>query len=855
MCRLCSSNTSNPPAISSRWVFSDGTSSNVANPSKTFTAPGSYDVKLVNTYASCVDSLVKKIQVITSPPIDFTSNVQGACKPSLAVNFQDISPNGVKWAWNFGDGGTSTVKNPSHTYTTAGEFDVTLTITTASGCQATLRKPKFIRIVPPVASIQNAPVGGCIPFTYSPVSNSSAVEPITGYLWDFGDGSPTSTLQSPSHVYANTGNYTIKLTVTTQGGCSNTTTVSNGVSTGTPAIPNFSANRIQSCADTSIQFTNLTTPATGLNYTWEFGDNTSSNAKDPVHVYRSPGVYTVRLTATNNGCAQGVTKAQYITVEPPLARFTFTQDCGPRPVVTFVNTSVIDDSKPSTYLWEFGNPVLATANTKDAVFQFPSQGQFTVSLTVTNGNCTSKISVPVSLTPEVADFAIGPNDTLCRNAPYTFTAQGSNPANIAQYFWSADGPVFVPGIATLVTGIDRNGTIPITLRIVDKTGCADTITKFVTNIGPFPKFSSIDTVACEKSTVTFIDGSTPPAEIVQWKYDFGDGTTQSFTAPPFTHIYQKAGLYTVTLTVTSNTGCTPTFTLPNYIRISKPLAAFGATDTVYCPGGPLQFNDSSKATGALSYLWNFGDGGSSTLQNPTHAFPAKDTTYSVSLKVTDVKGCTDSVNRRAYIRIISPKPSFSIQDTSTICPPLETKFIFKGKDYESYSWDFGDGVTSSLDTTSHFYNNYGQFTAKLYVVGFGGCIDSAEHKVNIYNPYATTTVTASPIIGCNELLVDVALKSPPQTRRLIQFGDGGTDNSQKDTVQHFYSSPSYYNIYVTLQDSVGCQVDIGSADQNKDSRRKPVLLAGQEKFLRLGNRFLYKLYHRQRSGNEQYLGF
>src|SRR4029077_1434571 len=139
------------------------------------------------------------------------------------------------------------------------------------------------------------------------------------------------------------------------------------------------------------------------------------------------------------------------------------------------------------------------------------------------------------------------------------------------------------------------------------------------------------------------DLSTPVGTIANWKFDFGDGTQQAFTAPPLTHVYTQVGFYIVSLTVTDNAGCKDTYTSPTPLFVTNPIAGFRA-DTFYCPAAPLQFIDTSSGAG-LTYLWTFGDGNSAGIQNPQHSYPLGDADYTVKLKVRDISGCMDSVTK------------------------------------------------------------------------------------------------------------------------------------------------------------------------------------------------------------------
>lgn len=248
------------------------------------------------------------------------------------------------------------------------------------------------------------------------------------------------------------------------------------------------------------------------------------------------------------------------------------------------------------------------------------------------------------------------------------------------------------------------------------------------------------------------------------------------------------------------------------MTITNPIAAFKAEYTLFCPGGPLQFLDSSSGRG-LSYRWDFGDGGSSTLQNPTHIYAAGDKSYSVKLVVTDISGCADSSSRLNYVQIKSPKPAFTAIDTVSICFPFESGFVFKGTDYESFYWDFGDSVTSTLPNPSHFYNDYGAYVAKLYLVGYGGCVDSSEQVITVYDP-SGTTIDYNPLTACNSLLVDFTITNTV-TPFLFYFGDTGSDDSQQKTFQHLYTSPGSYTPSILLKDKSDCQVEIAGREEIK----------------------------------------
>src|SRR5687767_6314846 len=145
------------------------------------------------------------------------------------------------------------------------------------------------------------------------------------------------------------------------------------------------------------------------------------------------------------------------------------------------------------------------------------------------------------------------------------------------------------------------------------------MSNFMVISGPIADFTPNGTGACINKVMSFNDLSTPTSSpITQWKWNFGDGNQQSFTSGPFSHTYLLEGSYTVNLIVKDNVNCADTFSITGAVLITNPKAAFFA-DTVFCPSAPLQFTDTSTGIG-LTHTWYFGDGGTSTLQNPTHNF-------------------------------------------------------------------------------------------------------------------------------------------------------------------------------------------------------------------------------------------
>lgn len=804
-------NNSSATPISTQWDFGNGETSDQLNGTATFTTPGTYSVLLVNTYASCIDSVRKNVVVPASPPVNFDANVRLACEAPFTVNFRDASPNAASWLWDFGDGTTSTDQHPGHTYTAEGRYTVSLTITTTQGCTNTLTKPTYIRVLKPAVNISGLPAGGCVPYTFRPRPNVYAVDGVRSYLWNFGNGS-TSTAENPSTVYTTPGSYTVQLQITTNDGCVASISIPDAVKAGTRPVANFDILNPDVCAATAVSFQDRSTHPDGVDeWSWDFGDGETSSAQNPRHTYRDTGEFSVKLTAFNNRCG-ATSAAKTVHIKPPVASFFFRVDCTNKLRATFTSDSKVDRSDPVQFSWDFGDG--STSTTENPVHTYSSYGVYTVQLTVTNKGCTQTYSREVRLVNERANFQVTPT-TVCRDQKFTIKALVNDPANIRNYLWTLDGGTQFDSTQSFDTSFSTTGTHSIRLIMVDANGCrtTDGPRNAVTVTGPTARFTAATLGDCANNDITFNDASTPAGSIRKWTFDFGDGKPPvDFTAPPFTYKFSDAGRYVVRLTVTDNNNCAHTYELPDTLDITKLQPGFTSNYTTICPKVEVAFKDTTPGNNTGStFTWDFGDGSTSTQQHPSHIYNGADATYTVKLFIRDPTGCLDSVVKKDYISVKAPKPKFEATDTSTICQLLETSFTFMGEDYESFYWDFGDGSSSTLQDPRHFYNDYGDYTAKLYLIGYGGCLDSASKGVHVYNPFRTTTINYNPRSACNSLTVDFSVATPPLTRFTFSFGDGSTDNSQAKTFQHFYKSPGSYAPSLTLVDSTGCVVPIGGS--------------------------------------------
>lgn len=820
-------NGSTPTPVSNTWDFGDGTNSTITNPSKTYTTAGTYTVTLSNKYSSCANSTTRTIQIIDKPNPAFTADKTSACQPNLAVQFTDNTPDpGItQWLWDFGDGQTSTQQNPPHTYTRTGSFDVKLTVTNATGCSNTITMPGYIKVQGPTVNIDPGSLSGCTNTPISPIALVGAIDGVASYNWSAPGATPSSsTAANPTFTYATQNNYTISLTITTNGGC--TASNSFNVQVGDPTAADFTAVPPNACGTNPVTFTSPSTPVDS--WFWNFGDGSTSTAAPPLtHSFHSVANKNVTLTVTHFGCPQSITKT--VHVDPPIAKFGFTPDCPFNNLTAiFHDSSMVYNIFPAKYVWDFGDGTQQTDNLSIGFSPYvaPSHpyaapGTYTVTLTLTNGSCTD---VPYQLTITVGQvtpsFDISKNP-ICKNETFTLTSTSTTaPSNlqIIGYSWIVDSKPYVSGGTTYSDTISTAGTHNLTLFLTDQNQCVYQVIKPITVIGPTAKFNAIGN--CKGTPVVFTDGSTPDpnspgGSITGWSWNFGDGGTSNVQNP--THPYTDTTSYNVKLTVTDNTTCTDTYTAP--IRVTSPMAFF-STDTLYCPNIAMPFKDSSQGHG-LTYSWNFGDGNTSNVQNPTNTYTATGR-YDVSLTVTDLVGCQNTLTLPKYVHIQPPIPAFTLADSTSICPPMEANFTAQGQYYDSLYWDFGDGTTSTLPVTSHFYNDYGPndyqpglkgyYNAQLVLRGPGGCLASTSRKVYVFNPFTAYYYYGPPTKACDSVPVTFTLNPPPYTKFTLVFGDGAADSSGNLSPFHMYRNPGTYTTQEIMVDPTGCVVGIGGGN-------------------------------------------
>ncbi len=333
------------------------------------------------------------------------------CAP-LTVNFTNTSSNALSFLWQFGDGTTSTTFSPTHIFTSAGTYTVTLSASNSNACFRTNDTAYLIIHVDTNVIIPDFTyklTDSCGPYVAS--FTNTSIDKAGGtpsYFWLLGDGTTYSGTTPPDHNYPDTGTYTVTLVMSDALACKTPDTTFKKI-----RIHNFKVSAHFTVPDTlclGSAFIPSVTTINGGPTTWTFGDGKSSTSGDPSHTYDSVGTYTIKFIVRNSGACNGVDSAtQTITIEPtPIANFSFTpQTPIPNIPVTFTNLSV----KAIRYLWDFGDNNSTTD--VNPVHQYDRTGTYKVCLQAFNiSDCPSIIckQVPTEVHPLIGlPTAFSPN--------------------------------------------------------------------------------------------------------------------------------------------------------------------------------------------------------------------------------------------------------------------------------------------------------------------------------------------------------------------------------------------------------------------------------------------------------------
>ncbi|MCK9630142.1 MAG: PKD domain-containing protein [Methanoregula sp.] len=653
-------------------------------------------------------------------------------------------------------------------------------------------QPGYITVgLAPVAQFDAHYAFTTIPTKVIFTDNSLGSTPMT-WEWDFGDGA-TSTDQNPSHMYLKRGTYSVTLTVKNPYGTS-TAIKKDYITIGVSPRAAFVADPTSGGTPLNVAFTDQSTGQVTA-WQWDFGDGQGSTEQNPVHTYWTSGVYRVILTVSNEFGSSDVAKNDYITVSGDLvSKFIADPSSGKAPLaVMFTDKSL---GSPTEWAWDFGDGMTSTGQYPSHTFT--SAGSYDVKLTITRNaeTASSTQTLNVGGVPN-ADFAGAPTHVNTDEAVAFTDKSGNSPTSWSWDFGdTATSTVQNPSHAYQVKGIY---TVSLTARNANGRDI-ETKTGYI-NVGIAPKAEFIPVIVPYQQykvpmSVNFIDQSTGIP--TSWSWDFGDGSTSTDQNP--THRFMKEGTYTVTLTATNNFG-SDTKVRTDLITVGGGAAVdFVADKTTVGVGRIVTFTDLSTSNPTL-WVWDFGDGTTGTGAKPDHVYRTTGV-YDVTLTASNPY-LTNSRTKNQYITVLAiPKADF-VADKTRGGAPMAVSFTDKsGNSPTSWSWDFGDGSTSSEQNPTHTYTTLGTYTVSLTASNNDG--KDIASKAN----YIMTTLAPVAEFGANRqvgkapFVVEFTdLSSNEPTKWKWDFGDGTSSSEQNP--RHIYLFEGSYDVSLTVTNQYG----------------------------------------------------
>ncbi|HYG37771.1 MAG TPA: PKD domain-containing protein [Cytophagales bacterium] len=759
-----------------------------------FPADGGYKVSLiVSTGAGCNNYETKSITINSSPKVDFTVP---SVTENVPTSFEGIDQSGgdddvVDWIWDFG-GERINGQNVNYAFPAAGLYDVKLIISTIQGCKDSITKS--VTVNNSLCPIIDFEISGSTCKEGNIIIGNSSLN-TSSNSWDFCDGdleglpvgTPLITLSGSSSYQALafekdgnnwfgfvTGDNNKLYRLNFEGSITNMPSY-NDMGNISNVLNAPGKLKLIKEADKWIGLVSNGGGSTLVRL--DFGSslnntptgslvlpNGSLTSPRDMEILYDKGSYIVLLNTGNNVLTR-LNFGNSLSNTPTISQIVIP---GASTVLGISTTKVCDSW--IALITSFGNGGIYKLNFGSSLLANPTISSLTLS-----GPTTSPNHIFIAREKELYKAYVALREGVIKELNFGNNFDTNSPiirdltglgftTNLLSYTMAYDSSTWVglgldlnsgkihkitfPNSCSAKLSISKDnepiikysepGTYNITLKGTDNNGNISSLSKQITiGNGEAPLLEATKQNECISSPIEYSATITNSQNITSWSWDFNDpgsGANNTSTAQNPTHQFSAPGPYKVKLVVTSDNGCTNTLIKQDTIY-AETLPDFAAPSGLICSNLPIQFDTLFTGyTGSkVKWLWDFGDGETSTEKYPAHVYLAGGT-YDVTL-TAGVEGCSNSVTRQITV-IQGPQTGFSFQ---SICIGETTVFTdtTKGDGLTSWAWDFGDGNTSSLQHPVNTYNVPGAYNVTLTVRNANGCEVSRTEEVHIYhNPVA-----------------------------------------------------------------------------------------------------------------------
>ncbi len=790
-----------------QWYFGDNTSDTGYSKSKTYTNYGTYSVKLrsISNYG-CIDSITRKAYVYENSVPNFSINSAAQCYKSNAFTFTNttsLNTGSYTSSWKFGDASTSNLNAPnSKTYSVFNNsYKVKLYTTTNNGCIDSTEKT--VTLYPnPVASFNVNDTDQCNRGNSFIFTNSSSI--LSGTYnsnWSFGDLS-TATTTSTSHTYSNPGTYAVRLILSSNQSC-NDTTYKNVYVFDQPKAK-FTINDSTQCLKANaLVFTNTSTIGKGtINPLWSLGNGVTSNSNTVNYSYPKDSNYVVKLLViSNNNCRDSIIKPVAIYPQSKLAfGINASAQCFKGNSYSFTNASSIKSGTVS-YQWDFGDATSSTiANPPAKSYSTFKDSVYVTLMSNSNQSCKDTIIGKVYLySSPIAAFSINDSSQCYKSNAFVFSNNSTSNSNVVNSSWNF-GDANSSSANSPSHRYNSYGNYTVKLLVSSHPSCKDSISKSIIVLpSPIANFNVNDSTQCLNGNV-FIYQNTTIINTGSYtsSWDFGNSQVSTQTNPANTFL--SKGIFNVTLYVNSNNNCKDTFSRDMTV-FESPKANFSPSSLTACfKNNVITFTNTTLATQAYTRSW-YDNTKNISNANTSFQYSFSDSGYKqIKLVVVSDQLCSDSIIKTIFI---APQPIFNLNGQLRVCKNENLELDATPTTY-NYKWDFGPGTTGNSSTFTTKCDFPGVFTVKLIASNAYNCIDTITKNVTVHDlPVPLITLSDKLTLTGDGVEVTAAdATGIPVNSRSWLFSNGATGTNMSEIL--IFNDTVTLTAKLTIVDTNGC---------------------------------------------------
>lgn len=814
-----------------KWIWEDGTTSTVKSPgTRTYNVLGKYTVMLI-AYDSCgTDTARSTINITKGPTVTITSSsicqgetMEFTFTPSSDMNYCFAYWGDGTWNGPYNNIGTRKVTKK---YDSSGSYIFSLVLVGYNGCTDTSYFPFVVNPRPTVSFVSSA-TDACSKslVKFNNISLHRGVGSISNMSFNWYDGNfnfsnkTSDSLKLKGSLLKDTI-YNIKLVGINSYGCRDSLT--RNIKIYPKPLSRFSLGKNEGCGPLKLNTKNTSVPRdTGsifiMKFNWDFNNGSASKSIDTQAVFRpsrtKDTIYQVRLiAASEHGCLD--TAYQTVRVFPkPRSNFSMNNTSGCSPTaVEFSNLSTPYDTGSISIMkfkWDFGNKLTSVLTNPNPVLYtgfFPKDSTFPITLVAESEHGCFDTLVRPFISRAKPQVAFSPDISAgCGPLRVVFTNKSTHGF---RSFWQFDdyGNDTTRNPVKTFFGRDVfDSIVNVKLNVISQYGCkSDTLMQKITVYGyPIAAYLVAKDTFCFPDQMQFLNQSLAS---YNYRWNLGDGTLTSTTNPK--HFFRKSSspfkdtTYNITLVALSPYGCRDT-ARGTMTVLPYPIPRFTVDDPDGCAPHTVKFTNNS--VNVREYFWNFGDGYSSKLTNPTHTFintGIRDTVYRVILYTYSVD-CVDTVS--SLIDVYKPSFSFFRTDRIDPCDAGYFKFQTYAENAASLLWKFGDGTSSTTPNLTHLFPTSPyrdtSFTVTLYSFSARGCTDSFKRLITLPQRLQIGMKDTSWAV-CAPANVPFTNYTKGAKTFIWDFGDNG--GSAQYSPVYNYQKPGIYQYKLYAFDANGC---------------------------------------------------